>query len=117
MGNLVLYAVENGERRPLISLDPADKLAAAKFTARIANEMRHCEQRGVSLPDFKAVLEEREADESGKVVVKASFTEVEPHTGDTVGKAVTELDKLFAVTPAPAPAVDPVTAKSAKLSR
>lgn len=117
MGNLVLYAIENGERRPLISLDPGDKLAASKFTARIANEMRNCDQRGVSLPDFKAVLEEREADESGKVVVKASFTEVDPHSGDNVGKAVAELDQLFAVAPVAAAKVDPAAAKSAKLSR
>ena len=101
----------------MFSLDPKDKLAASKFTAKIANEMRNCEMRGVPLSDFKAVLEEREADESGKVVVKASFTEIDPHSGDTVGKSVNELDQLFAVEEKPAPKVDSAAAKSARLSR
>lgn len=117
MGNLVLYAIENGERRPLLSLDPDDHLAAAKFIARMANEMRACEMRGVALSDFRAVREERTADEGGKFVISAKFTEVDPHSGDDIGKALNTLDEIFAPAPAAPEKADPAVAKSAKLSR
>lgn len=94
MGNLVLYAIEQGVRRPLISLAPDDPLASAKFTAKIANEMRSCEQRGIPLSGFKAVLEERTADEGGKII-GANFTEIDPHTGDNIGGVKHDLEQLF----------------------
>jgi hypothetical protein len=115
--NLVLYALENGERRPLISLTEDDDYANPKISHKVSAAMRDAELRGVAHPKFKLVREEREADESGATIVRAAFVELDPVTLKPRGKIFSRMAELFAPPPAQAPVVDPKQQKSAEMSR
>jgi hypothetical protein len=113
--NVNLYAVEDGVRRPLLTLAPDDAVASAKFAAKIGDAMRLADARGVSHPDFVIVAESREADEGGKVILRASFTMLDAalkplSTFDT-------LDECFAKKAIVAPVASPEQVRSDALSR
>jgi hypothetical protein len=120
--NRVLYAVSEGARFPLLSLAANDKLAPMKFAVKIGDALRSAEARGVPHPDFVAVDETREADESGRFVIRASFAEFDPMSGAPIGKPFASLEELFKAraarivaeaTPAVAVAPDPDADKKA----
>ena len=94
--NLVLYAVRDGERKPLASFDPGVSMLAARVTAKVGEAMSESERRGVAVPAFKLVAEEREADEGGRFVVRAKFQELDCFTGQPVGESCARLDEVFA---------------------
>lgn len=123
--NLVLYALADGIRAPLLSLDVSagvDRFAPVKIGQKVGEAMRAAEARGVASPDFAAVIEERSADESGRVVVSASFRELDPVSLSPVGEAFQTLPELFkaraeaAKKASPADAPDPAAERSAALS-
>jgi hypothetical protein len=115
--NLVLYAVENGVRRPLISLPEDGSFTLAKISHKVSEAMRRAELQGVDHPDFKLVREERESDESGVTIVSAAFVELDPVTLKTVGKVFSRLPDLFAPTITPPMPENPATKKSRELSQ
>lgn len=111
--NIVLYAFEkNGvivagspqfTRRPIRSFDPSDRMIAPKVTALIGSEIRTADQRGVAVPDFRIVSEQRTADEGGQFVISAKFVEL-----DFLGKPISrEFNSLQELLDAKADAVAP----------
>lgn len=95
MKNVVLYAVENGERRPLLSRGGDETANGVHIAARMADEIRQCSARGVTAPEFVITSEEREADEGGATIVLSEFQELDASL-KPVGKMFNRIDALFA---------------------
>lgn len=95
MKNIVLYAVENGAHRPLVSCDPDDDSRSFKVNAAGTEFARIKAAQGVDLPPLQVVLEERETDASGITLKKQEFTLLDPVTFAARGKPVSELAKLL----------------------
>lgn len=100
--NLVLYAVAEGARRPLVSLSVSDEKApklsalevSAKMNAACVAEFSRCERQGVPHPALRFVRETRQADEQGRLIF-SEYCDVDQQGRDD-GTPVQELDALFA---------------------
>ena len=116
--NVVLYAVSDGARRPLLSLHvsgsrprvvgketiPAQPdetkdraAAAARIMATMTREISRCEAQGLPHSTFKLIAESRSSNEAGQQV-DARFVALDPITLDSLvagDKGVAELDELF----------------------
>ena len=116
--NVVLYAVSDGARRPLLSLHvtgsrprvvgketiPAQPdetknraAAAARVMAAMTREQIRCDAQGLAHSSFKLVRESRAANEAGQQT-DARFVALDPLTLDALvagDKGVAELDELF----------------------
>jgi hypothetical protein len=95
MENLVLYAVENGVHRPLLSVSPDDESKFFLVSARGAEFAREKAFQGVAVPPLQLVREVREADADGRTLTKQEFTLLDPATFAPRGKPVKELSKLL----------------------
>lgn len=93
--NIVLYAVREGTRAPLASVEPDDAAAAFILNAAASRAINQSHQSGGVLPVLKCVLEERE-DMDGKQV-SARFTELDAATLAKRGEARHDLETLFKV--------------------
>lgn len=120
--NINLYRVHAGERFPLLSLDATapdfDAVSAsALVSARMAQELSHCNRSGQPLPTFVTVSEEREADENGRVT-HGEFQRLDAQL-KPVGKARALLADVFAAPKkdAPAPQEQPEDRRSRDLSK
>lgn len=95
--NLVLYAVRDGTRQPLVSVAPKDAFAVTKIQHAASAELHRCDTAGAPHSPLKCVLETRESGEDGRQLF-ARFVEVDPVSlkprveGD---KGVSEIDALF----------------------
>ena len=93
--NVVLYAVNDGKARPLISADANDSAAPAKVQHAASAEYSRNEKSGVPLSRLVAVLEVRESNEAGQQI-GATFTPLAVPSLDKNGETVRDLGALFA---------------------
>jgi hypothetical protein len=115
--NVNVYAVEGGERRPILSLSPDDPMAAAKVVAKMAIALRDHEQRGVPHPDFVIVKESRSTGAEGGPVLEASFQILDANL-DAIGKPRETIGDCFPVKGAPeVKQPSPEEVRSARLSK
>lgn len=95
--NIVLYAIEGGARRPLISVGAQDdRFALARVQHAASQEYRRCDAAGVPHSELKLVRETRAADEN-RTLTFAEYCEVDPATGADVGESHPEIGPLFEV--------------------
>jgi hypothetical protein len=94
MRNIVLYAVENGVHRPLVSCDPDDASRFFKVSAAGTEYARIKTAQGVPLSPLQVVLEERATDAGGVTLTKQEFTLLDPASFAALGKPATELSAL-----------------------
>lgn len=95
--NVVLYAVEGGERRALLSLDKAAKNGAAKLQHAATKCFADAEKRGVPYPELVTVRETRAADENGRIT-ESNFLELDMATLEAAksgDKGGADLNKVF----------------------
>lgn len=95
MQNIVLYAVENGVHRPLMSCDPGDPSRFFKVNAAGTEYARVKMAQGVAVPPIQVVLEERVADAGGVTLVKQEFTLLDPASFAAKGKPAKDLAALL----------------------
>jgi hypothetical protein len=95
MKNIVLYAVENGSHRPLMSCDPDDESRFFKVSAAGAEYARVKMAQGVPVPPIQVVREERETDAGGVMLAKQEFTLLDPATFAARGKPSKTLAALL----------------------
>jgi hypothetical protein len=88
--NLVLYAIAEGVRKPLLSANPSDVNAAVKMQHAASAEFTRAEKSGVPLPEIVCLLEERESNEGG-VQISARFTRTNPLTLEAIGRGHSEI--------------------------
>jgi hypothetical protein len=95
--NRVLYAVSDGIRRPLVSVDENDAAASFKVANAINGALATAQRAGSPAPEFKLVAETHEADSTGRNHVsrydECDLTTLKPKEGK---RAVSSLDQLFA---------------------
>lgn len=95
MKNIVLYAVEHGAPRPLISCDPGDESRFFKVSAAGVDFARQKMAQGVAVPPLRVVLEHRETDAGGVALAKQEFTLLDPASFAAKGKPVKDLNALL----------------------
>jgi hypothetical protein len=94
MKNLVLYAVEHGVHRPLVSCDPDDDSRVFVLNSAGVEYARVKRAQGVAVPPLQVVREERETDAGGITLTKQEFTLLDPATFTARGKPVKNLADL-----------------------
>lgn len=100
MRNIVLYAVENGDPRPLVSCDPEDASRFFAISSAGAEYARQKRVQGVAIPPLYVVREERETDAGGVQLSKQDFTLLDPATFAAKGKPSKTLADLLSAKPA-----------------
>lgn len=90
--NIVLYAVDDGVRKPLASYGGDDALALTKAAGKIGVACDDCERRGVKHSDFVIVRETREANEGG-VQTSAKFEQLD--SAGAVLRTESDIDAIF----------------------
>lgn len=95
MKNIVVYAVENGVPRPLVSCSPSDDNKHFVVMAAGSDCVRVASLRGVPAPQLRVVLEERETGPDNLTLAKQSFTLLDPATLAAVGKPSGDLARLL----------------------
>lgn len=98
--NLVLYRLcgidehKNTVRFPIVSVDADAPLALLTIQRKAMEEHKQCESQGIPLSPLQAIIEEREADEQGKLT-KSLYQEVDIMSGEKLGaKPVPAINKL-----------------------
>lgn len=100
--NIVLYLLDNGARKPLFSCDPDDASAPFLIGAAATDAVNGAKKSGLPVPALQAVLEERETDAGGVLLVKQQFTLLHPSTLSPIGEPTSDLSKVGEKRAAPA---------------
>jgi hypothetical protein len=97
--NIVLYAKNGDNLRPLFSCDADDRMAAIKMQAAASAQYNADTLSGVPQSTLAFIAEEREASADGVVIVKQTFTPLDPLSCEPMAdkKPQTDLKKAFAL--------------------